>query len=183
MENESAKNNDKSLKNDYKSFEYKQIAVPEKELSFCIDCYRNLGWFPDENTPVRNERGQSLIQLKRDRRIANKVELSRLEHNFDACLAELEKLENSKTTIPTIHTLTCGLAGTAFMAGSVFAVTAEPPIIWLCVLLAIPGFLGWILPYFIYRRGVKKRIEKVAPYIGAKYEEIDEICRKGYSLL
>ncbi len=69
------------------------------------------------------------------------------------------------------------------MAGSVFAVTAEPPIIWLCVLLAIPGFLGWILPYFIYRRGVKKRIEKVAPYIEAKYEEIDEICRKGYSLL
>ena len=106
-----------------------------------------------------------------------------MEHNFDACLAELEKLEFSKTTMPLVGTLTCGLAGTAFMAGSVFAVTAQPPIIWLCVLLAIPGFLGWIFPYFIYHKGIAMRIKKITPYINAKYDEIDEICRKGYSLL
>ena len=43
------------------------------------------------------------------------------------------------------------------MAGATFAVTAEPPIIWLCVLLAIPGIVGWILPYFIYQYFVKKQ--------------------------
>ncbi len=168
---------------DYKSYDYKQVVVRERQLSFYIDCYRNLGWFPDENTPVRNEHGQSMIQLKRDRRIANKMELSRLEHNFDACLSELEELERSKTAIPTALTITCGFIGTVFMAGSVFAVTAEPPVIWLCVLLAIPGFLGWILPFFIYRRGVARRTEKITPFIEAKHDEIDEICRKGYSLL
>lgn len=170
-------------KSDYRSYEYKQVVVRDGQVSFCMDCYRNLGWFPDENTPVKKEHGQNLIQLKRDRRIANKMELSRLEHNFDACLAELEKLEQSKTRIPAIHTMTCGMIGTACMAGSVFAVTAEPPVIWLCVLLAIPGFLGWILPCFIYRRGMAKREEIIAPFVEAKYEEIDEICRKGYSLL
>lgn len=170
-------------KKEFKSFDYKQVVVREKWLSFCIDGYESLGWFPDENTPVKEERGQCLIQLKRDRKIANKMELSRLEHNFDACLAELEELERSKTTVPIILTLTCGLIGTAFMAGSVFAVTARPPVIWLCVLLAVPGFLGWILPYFVYRRGVAKRIEKITPYIEAKHDEMEEICRKGYSLL
>ena len=170
-------------KKDYRSYEYKQVVGREKQLSFCVDCYRNLGWFPDENAPVKQAHGQSLLQLKRDRRIANKMELSRLEHNFDACMAELEKLESSKTAVPTIHTMICAFLGTAFMAGSVFAVTADPPIVWLCALLAVPGFLGWILPYFIYRQGVAKRIEKITPYIEAKYDEIDAICRKGYSLL
>ena len=31
-----------------------------------------------------------------------------------------------------------GILGTAFMTGSVFAVVAEPPIIWLTILLAVP---------------------------------------------
>lgn len=167
----------------YRSYEYKRITVREQQTSFCLDCYRNLGWLPDENTPIRSERGKSLIQLKRDRKISNKMELSRLEHNFDACLAELEKLENSRTAIPALYTMACAMIGTVFIAGSVFAVTADPPILWLCVLLAVPGFLGWILPYFIYRRGVEKRTEKIAPFIQKKFDEIDEICRKGCSLL
>lgn len=168
---------------DFKSYDYKQVTAREQQLSFFIDCYKNLGWFPDENTPVKSERGQCLIRLKRDRRIANKMELTRLERNFDACMAELEELERSKTSLPTALALGCGLLGTVFMAGSVFAVTAEPPIIWLCVLLAVPGFAGWILPYFLYQKAAAMRREKIAPFIDAKHDEIDEICRKGYSLL
>lgn len=76
-----------------------------------------------------------------------------------------------------------GIAGTVFMAGSTFAVTHEPPIIWLCVLLAIPGFIGWILPYFVYHRLAKKQTEKLQPLIEQKLEEIYEVCEKGHSLL
>ena len=43
------------------------------------------------------------------------------------------------------------------MAGATFAVTAQPPQILLCIILAIPGFLGWILPYFLYKAGVRKQ--------------------------
>ena len=168
---------------DYKGYEYKRVVVKENQFSFYIDCYKNFGWALDENTPVKNERGQSTFQMKRDRTILNKTELTRLERNFDACLLEMDKLEQSKTTVPMILTMSCGLIGTAFMAGSVFAVTATPPMIWLCVLLAVPGFAGWILPYFIYRKGVEKRTQKIEPFIVIKQNEIDEICRKGFSLL
>lgn len=173
----------KTLPKDYKSYDYKQLTVKETELSFCIDCYENFGWVLDENKPPHTERGQSRIFFKRDRKFVNKAELTRLERNFDACLAELNEMERSKTSVPTVWALSCALAGTVLLAGSVFAVTAEPPIVWLCALLGVPGVLGWILPYFIYRQGAARQVKKVTPFIEAKYDEIEAICAKGYSLL
>jgi len=167
----------------YKSFDYKQMAVKEEHLSYCIDCYKSFGWTLDENRPMRTEREQCLIWLKRDKQIANKMELTRLERNFEACAAELTELERGKYLRPTIQATICGLIGTVFLAGSVFAVTAQPPIIWLCALLAVPGFAGWILPLFLYRRGVAKRTAQLTPFLERKREEMDELCRKGYGLL
>ena len=76
-----------------------------------------------------------------------------------------------------------GILGTAFIAGATFAVTAQPPHILLCIILAIPGSLGWILPYFLYKAGVRKQTEKMTPLIEEKYDEIYEICEKGNKLL
>ena len=69
------------------------------------------------------------------------------------------------------------------MAGSVFAVTHQPPVYWLCILLAVPAFIGWIIPYFVYCRMVESKTQKVQPLIEAKQEEIYEICEKGHALL
>lgn len=111
------------------------------------------------------------------------MELTRLQRNFEACVNEIAVLENTKTSVATMYALIAGILGTAFMAGSVFAVTAQPPHIVLCILLAIPGFIGWILPYFLYRRTVGKQTEKLTPLIEEKYDEICEICEKGNKLL
>lgn len=83
----------------------------------------------------------------------------------------------------TAIALAVGVVGTAFIAGSVFAVTAQRPYIILSIILAVPDFTGWILPYFIYRGMVKKQEEKVAPFIEAKLDEVYEICEKGNRLL
>ena len=68
--------------------------------------------------------------------------------------------------------LTVGVIGTAFMAGSVFAVTAQPPQIFLCIILALPAFIGWIMPYFLYKKMKAKKVKKIVPMIEAKYEEM-----------
>ena len=111
------------------------------------------------------------------------MELTRLQRNFEACVNEIEELEKSKTSAATIYALVIVILGTAFMAGSVFAVTAQPPHIVLCILLAIPGFIGWIIPYFVYEKTVKKQTEKVIQLIEEKYDEIYKICEKGNKLL
>ena len=74
-----------------------------------------------------------------------------------------------------------GIIGTAFMAGSVFAVTANRIIP--CILLAIPAFIGWVLPYFCYRAIVKKKASEVTPLIDQKYDEVYAVCEKANALL
>lgn len=168
---------------EFTSFEYKEIQVPEDKASFYLDCYENFGWTVDDKFPPQRTGEKILIKMKRNRKIVNKVELTRLQRNFEASMDEIDSLEASKTNAAIALSIATGVIGTGFMAGSVFAVTAEPPIIWLCVLLAIPGFLGWILPHFVYQRTKKNKSQKVQPYIEEKYDEIYKICEKGHSLL
>lgn len=175
-------------------YEYKEVATDPGQVSFLIDGYANFGWEIDENvmpgglekylerTGSSHQR-KTVIRFKRNRKIINKMELTRLQRNFEACVDQISRLEKEKTSRPAVIAMSVGILGTAFMAGSTFAVTADPPLIALCITLAIPGSLGWILPYFLYRAGVRKQTEKITPLIEEKYDEIYEICEKGNKLL
>jgi len=176
------------MREDFRGYEYKEIHTESSRASFLIDGYENFGWVLDDNMPGNNDnvnlpyQKKVILRFKRDRKIINKVELTRLQRNFEAYVNETQKLEESKTSVATVYALVLGVLGTAFMAASVFAVTAQPPHIVLCILFAIPGFIGWILPYFIYKKTVVKQTEKLTPQIEEKYNEIYEICEKGNRL-
>lgn len=165
------------------AYEYKELNVKEELASFYLDCYENFGWQQDEKFPPQKNGDHMQLKLKRNRKIVNKMELTRLQRHFEASMDEIAELEKSKTNQATMTSITIGILGTAFMAGSVFAMTADPPIIWLCILLAIPAFAGWIAPYFVYNKVKKEKIKKITPYIETKYDEIYEICEKGHALL
>ena len=170
-------------------YEYKEVITNEEKLSFLIDGYKNFGWVVDENISHKvsvnktNPYANVVLRLKRNRKIINKMELTRLQRNFESCMKEIDYLERSKTSTATMYAIIVGMIGTAFMAGSVFAVTATPPIIALSVVLAIPAFAGWISPYFVYKKVVRNRTEKVTPLIEAKQDEVYELCEKGSKLL
>lgn len=168
---------------EFAMYEYKELSVSSAQASFYLDCYENFGWKQDEHFAPQNRNEKLVLKLKRNRKIANKAELTRLQRNFEADLKEIEALENSKTTLATMLSLIVGILGTACMAGAVFAVTADPPIVWLCVLLAIPAFAGWIFSYFIFRKVKERKTTQITPYIEQKHDEIYEICEKGHSLL
>ena len=167
----------------FTAYEYKEITVRSDQASLYLDCYESFGWQQDENFPLQETKDTVNIRLKRDRKLVNKTELTRLQRNFEASMEEIDALERSKTTAATIWALCVALAGTAFMAGSVFAATADPPRIVLCILLAIPGFAGWIAPYFVYRIVRDRKTRQVNPFIEEKTEEVYAMCEKGQSLL
>lgn len=181
-------NTEKQQRN-FVGYEYKELFTESSRFSFLLDGYENFGWELDENLPEnRADRNltaqpQKVLRLKRNRKIINKMELTRLERNFEACVNEIDKLEKEKTSTATVYALVLAAIGTAFMAGSTFAVTAQPPNYILCIILAVPGFLGWIFPHFLYKMIVGKQIERVTPLIEEKYDEIYEICEKGSKLL
>lgn len=170
-------------------YEYKEVIADERLESMYIDCYQCFGWFLDENTPekVYKERYRSgskvTIRLKRDRKIINKMELTRLQRHFESCLNEMEAMKQSVRSRATGVSIAVGIIGTVCMAGSTFAVTASTPMIALCIILAIPGFMGWIAPAFLYKKLLYDRAKKLEPLIEEKQDEIYEICEKGNKLL
>ena len=162
----------------FTAYEYKEITMRSDKAPFYLDCYESFGWQQDENFPMQETKNTVLIRLKRGRKLVNRTELTRLQRSFEAGMDEITALEHSKTTAATIWALCIALAGTAFMAGSVFAVTADPPRIVLCILLAVPAFAGWIAPYFVYRIVRDKKTRQVNPFIEEKTEEITQCARK-----
>ncbi len=167
----------------YVGYEYKEVIVPSGQVSFYLDCYENFGWQQDENLAPASGPQLTRLRMKRNRNILNKMELTRLQRHFEACAGEIETLEKSKTSKASVTALSVGIIGTAFMASSVFAVVHEPPIIWLCVLLAVPGFSGWVAPFFLYQRIFKAKTKEIDLMIETRMEEIHHVCEKGHSLL
>mgnify|MGYP006072626041 CR=1 FL=1 len=170
-------------KKDYVGYEYKEVTVRLEEASFYQDCYENFGWKPDGNFTMARGSHWTTLRLKRDRKIINKMELTRLQRNMEACVASIDELERSVTSGARLYAVLLGLVGTAFLAMATFAVVAPEPRILLCVILAIPGFAGWILPLFVYKWIRRKRRERTMPLIEEKYDEIYAICEKGQKLL
>lgn len=179
---------------DYIGYEYKEMHVARDKVSMYLDAYQSFGWIPDDNMnttryasviniPDARNLGKVLIKLKRDQKIINKTELTRLQRHFEACMNEIEELDKSKTSAATVVSLAIGIVGSAFMAGSTLAVIAVPSMVLICIFLAVPGFIGWILPYFVYKAIVRRKTEAANLLIDQKYDEIYEICEKGSKLL
>lgn len=167
--------------NGFIGYEYKDISVKHDMEPLYADNYQNFGWKLDGTQSVLPGIGSVVLKFKRDRRIRNKNELNRLQRQFDTCMAEIGRLEASKTIIPSIWAYTVGLIGTAFMAGSVFAVTSGH--VPLCVVLGILGFLGWGAGYLFYRQKQVKQAADVAPLIDHQYNMLYDVCEQAHALL
>ncbi len=166
--------------NSYVGFEYLEIPAKCSMESLYVDSYENFGWSYEGNVTQEGS-DRVTLKFKRDRKLRNKAELTRLQRQFEACAHEIETLERSRTTAATIAAFSTGLVGTAFLGGAMFAYLAE--ILPLMVVLAIPGFLGCIMPWFCYQKLRRKREAQIAPLIDQKNDEIYAICEQGCRLL
>lgn len=172
-------------------YEYKSVTALRDMANLYIDCFPSFGWTLEEKgigTPIVTRPADWLtpnkLRFKRDRKMVNKMELTRLQREFESRVNEICKLEDSKTASATIASIIVGIVGTAFLAGSVMAITLLAPInIPLSIILAVPGFIGCALPYFIYKRMSAKKDEQVTPLIEQQYDAIYETCEKANALL
>ncbi|EMS73378.1 hypothetical protein [Ruminiclostridium cellobioparum] len=167
--------------NNFVGYEYKDVTVKRNMETVYADGYTNFGWTLESTSTSIQSAGTVTLKFKRDRGIRTKAELTRLQRQFDSCISEIQRLEFSKILQASAVAYVVGVIGTAFMAGSVFANLAG--MIPLSVLLAIPGFSGWIIPYLCYRSISTKKSEEVTPLIDKKYDEIYEVCEKANSML
>lgn len=167
--------------NTFVGYEYKSITVDCDMESMYADGYQNFGWMLEITSKPQAGVNKTTMKFKRDRKIRNKAELTRLQRQFDACASEITRMEKSKTSHATTVALIVGLIGTAFLAGATFSYLGG--LIILCVVLALPGFIDWILPYFLYNSTYAKQSTKIDPLIEKKQDEIYEVCERANALL
>lgn len=169
--------------NGFIGYEYKNITVGREMEALYADGYANFGWTLEGTDVTPTIRGTTAanMKFKRDRKICNKAELTRLQRQFEACVQEIQALERSKTASASIAAFTVGLIGTAFLAGSVFAYIGG--MLVFSIVLAVPGLLGWIIPYFMYQKIQKDKTAELSPFIEQKYDEIYTTCEKANGLL
>ena len=167
--------------NGYVGFEYMEVPAARSMESMYVDSYTSFGWKFEGSSAGQEGSERIRLKFKRDRKLRNKAELTRLQRQFESCAREIEALEHSKATAAAIAAFTIGLIGTAFLGGAVFAYLAG--LLPLMVILAVPGFVGWIVPYFCYQKLLRKREQKVAPLIDQKNDEIYAVCEQGCRLL
>jgi hypothetical protein len=156
-------------------YEYKEVSASRNLEGVYADGYPNFGWQLDGDSYGR-------LKFKRNRKIRNKAELSRLQRQFEAMVSEIENLEHSKTSSAQVAALTAGLIGTALVGGSTFAFIYGE-MIPLMIMLALPGFILWGLSYLLYNKVKTKKISSVEPLIDQKYDEIYEVCARAHTLL
>ena len=172
---------DRKLSGNFIGYEYHSITTTCEMESIYTDGYENFGWLREETAVPPSKGGTVCIKFKRDRKIRNKAELTRLQRQFDACVNEIIMLEKSKGDRAAITAFTIGILGCVFLGGATFSYLAGK--MALMVILAVPGFLAWILPYFCYRSIFAKRSTQIAPLIEKKHDEIYDVCEKASHLL
>ena len=165
----------------YIGYEYQDQTVNDKMVPLYLDSYPYFGWKLEDKVRPLAGVSKTTMKFKRNRHLANKVELTRLQRRFDADVKDIETMEQSKVLTASMVAYTIGVVGCAFLAGSVFAFLGG--LIPLCIILAIPGFVGWIIPYWCYKALGRKKSAEVQPFIEQKYEDIYAVCERAHALL
>ena len=200
-----------SEQKDYTGYEYKQVMVDRSLESLWKDSMEHFGWCVERSeagtvkrlpfalwimaAPLSLLPGRPFhkqlsdhasdskveITFKRDRKIARKQELNRLEDQYAHCARAIESLEASKGMTASVASVLVGIVGTACLAAATFAWLAGMTPAFL--IAAVPGFLGWIIPYFLYRSMKASKEQAVAPKIEEQHESIYDICKAGSELV
>ena len=193
----------------FANYEYRTIVVLKDMDSLWANDMRPFGWTLEKEEPVvskhvftplrllltplavfsgkvrnlmicHDPKSQVTLTFKRERGLEGKDELDKLQLQYEICARNIETLEKSKKTGATAAAYGIGLIGTIFMAISVFSylATMTPTFIFTAVL----GFLGWLLPIFVYKTLVFHRTQKVAALIECQKNAIYAVCQQAANI-
>lgn len=157
-------------------YEHREILIGKKYVDIYADAYPNFGWQVDILNAGKENHEKVLLKMKRNRKLVNQSELKRLQNKFESRMAGIKKLEMAKSLLPTVMACLIGIAGTALVAGAVFANDAGHTL--MMIILGAIGIIGWVLPYLIFKMQLSKSIRKYQPLIDHEYDLIYQICEK-----
>lgn len=192
------------------TFEYATVRVNRDLENLYQDTYRSLGWTVESREdplasgvrPLheRFARGVPLVgqmyghtvdalphadiitlRLKRDRYIPNRPQVEALQRQAEQALARIDRLERSKSSRANTASISLGLVGAAFLAGSVFSLGAGMTA--LMVVLGAIGLIVWLAALLAHGAVKRNRTAKVAADLDSQYAVVYSASEEAHSLL
>lgn len=166
---------------EFVAYEYTTVRAGRELEGLYKDSYRNFGWIIEGyGTNPTNVRTVTL-KFKRDRSIKNRPVVLELQRKCENALTAITQMEHAKGTAANTAAMTIGIVGSAFLAGSVFALDAD--MLLVSVPLGAIGLIGWVLGYFSYGRVKATKIASLAPLIDRQYDVVYETGEQASRLL
>lgn len=158
---------------DYVAYEYLTVQADRDLELLYKDTYRSFGWIIEATTAGPLGGGTPnptmvTLKLKRDRRLRNRPLVNELQRRAENALAAIRDLEKSRTSTAVATALGIDIVGSAFLAGSVFAIEAG---LWLLsVPLGAVGLLGWLTGWLAHGKVKARKTAQTAPLIDQQYD-------------
>jgi hypothetical protein len=163
------------------AYEYTTIRVDRELEPLYKDAYRNFGWIVEGYGASLPSATAVTLKLKRDRRIKNRPMVLELQRNCENALTAIAHMERSKTTTAMATSLAVGIVGSAFLAGSIFALDAD--LLVVSIPLGAIGLLGWVGGYFSHGRVKANKTAQLTPLIDRQYDVVYEAGEQATHLL
>lgn len=165
-----------TIRPDTLTYDYVTVDTSEKMVLETIDCYEALGW-----QLVKREGTLGLktaVTFKRNRKIANKNELIKIQAKLDEALNMVNKFESKKTTKAFATAMGVGIPGILTFGGGMCLCLLNSAIGAIVggVALGAAGLAICDIGYLAYRKINKKKINEMNVLIDKKREEISSIC-------
>lgn len=197
-------------KRTYTGYEYKTVIVSRGQESLWKDSENCLGWQLEKERPAIVKKAFGAIRVmtaplavfggrlreiqqdhisleqveltfKRDRSLASDKNLQNLQKQFEEHAENIEKINRAPKRAASIWGYGVGLVGTVFMGGATFAMIAG--LTMQGVVLAVPGFAGWLLSGVVYHKVKQKKQQEAVALTNEKQEKISRICENAVRII
>jgi hypothetical protein len=157
--------------------EYIDVIVYRKLSQLCEDCYHKLGWKTISSsfsiTSVK-------LRFERNKKIKNRAELCKLQHECEDALMEIERLVKSRHKIVREMTWIATITGCVFFIGTYIAYSVYFfPMAFHFAL----EFTGLGAACLLYYKQIRKLEKKQIPELNSYYDRIYHLCEKSGQLL
>ncbi len=171
---------------DYRSYDYTTVQTSQKDAPQTIDCYECLGWELVKSSDYGILPWVTL-QFKRNRKIKNKEQLTRIQVRLNDAMDSLDVMEQEKTKNATIWSLVLGIIGALIFGGGLCLFLVETFAFGLAgfIVGVVLGAIGAVVCGFAYPIYKKIRAQKTAQMnvlIEKKKDEIAQLCEDAQKL-
>jgi len=161
------------------TYDYRTIKVKREMEAMATDSYLNLGWELVGSSVSEGAIFSVNLSFKRDRKIANKQNLLKLQEQVDSNLLNIEVLQGKKKTAGLTPSLTTGIVGAlTFGGGMSMVMTLSSTLGFLVggIALGIVGMGICGLAWLVHSKVKKHKIAKINPILENEYNKLADIC-------